>query len=269
MSQFDVDGDFTRGPRAVGEGSSAPADVLVVAHPDDEILWFAPFVPTAKRILVSFANNPDRPDLLTARQRVRDSHLPQLEFLPLVSARVFRRSNWKNQTFTTYGVRLRRLAGARGRRYRSNFPKLVDLLDSMLTPSDRLFTHNPWGEYGHEEHIQVWRAVQTVAQYKSLDVWIWDGLTSQEQRRFGCLTRARYYPNLPLHLEQEQRVLDTDFYLAVREAYRRAGAWTFEPNYVPPDKLRYLRVMENGVDVLNGTPIRPARTATRVFPARR
>jgi hypothetical protein len=34
-----------------------------------------------------------------------------------------------------------------------------------------VFTHNPWGEYGHEEHVQVFRTIQELQRDLGFNIW--------------------------------------------------------------------------------------------------
>ena len=46
------------------------------------------------------------------------------------------------------------------KKYINNFDILVKKLTFELKDFKNVFTHNPWGEYGHEEHIQVFKAIE-------------------------------------------------------------------------------------------------------------
>ncbi len=53
-----------------------------------------------------------------------------------------------------------------------NFHRLRDMLRPELEGLDAVVTHNPWGEYGHEEHIQVFRVISAQAEEMGFRVWV-------------------------------------------------------------------------------------------------
>ena len=230
--------------------------LVVVAHPDDEILWFAPLASVAATVVVALPIVPDRPGLTRARELVRAGHpTAGLVFLPLSEAGVYRRSNWRRRRLTTEGVRLRGWCPrAYRRRYAANYHLLLEELDVLISQHDVVYTHNPWGEYGHEEHVQVCHAVMEVARRHHRSVWVWDGLSVAELVDIGCRTRSDYYDPLPPGLAQVELPVDLAFYQTVRELYQRHAAWTWTPTYVPPMTCRYVEIVRTGVALIDPCP---------------
>ncbi|GEM_PF-6201782 len=109
---------------------------MLIAHPDDEVIFGWPVLRNAKKIICcsSDLNNPER-------QWCRNRKLALQEIGQKVGAEVicldynseFYKSNARDGS-------LWRLAG--------------DIL-SLLGAEEVLYTHNPWGEYGHMDHILV------------------------------------------------------------------------------------------------------------------
>ena len=56
--------------------------------------------------------------------------------------------------------------------YRDNFTRICDALAPMLTPDMNVFTHNPWGEYGHEDHVQIFRALDHLRRRIGFTLWM-------------------------------------------------------------------------------------------------
>jgi hypothetical protein len=90
-------------------------------------------------------------------------------------------------------------------------------------------THNPWGEYGHEEHVQVFRAVESLQRELGFMLWVScycsnrsDALMRQYLSRLGTPT-----PLLP-----------TDKALGARfqALYTEAGCWTWADDYIWPER---------------------------------
>ncbi len=55
--------------------------------------------------------------------------------------------------------------------YRKNFELLKNELRSQLKNYQYVFTHSPWGEYGHEDHVQIFRAVQALQSELGFTLW--------------------------------------------------------------------------------------------------
>jgi hypothetical protein len=57
--------------------------------------------------------------------------------------------------------------------YRNDFGAMLELPEPYVRRHPAIYTHNTWGEYGHEEHIQVRNAVQALAQHHLCSVPAW------------------------------------------------------------------------------------------------
>ena len=55
--------------------------------------------------------------------------------------------------------------------YRNNYDELKQRLEEKLRGYRNVFTHNPWGEYGHEEHVQVYRVVKDLQAQMRFNLW--------------------------------------------------------------------------------------------------
>jgi LmbE family N-acetylglucosaminyl deacetylase len=127
---------------------------VVVAHPDDEVLWLSSVVASASRVVFSFAEVPDQPSIV-------DLQIPESG------------AGWKpyqkNPQLTPSGVMV--CDAAVRARYESNYTKLLEGLRTSLAGIRDVYTHNPWGEYGHAEHMQVHNAVTAVQAELGYTVW--------------------------------------------------------------------------------------------------
>jgi len=106
--------------------------LLIVAHPDDEIIWFNP--EGFDRIIIAFCAIPDKPSAEEARTKAILDHPlnDRIEFLKLTQS-----TYWRNET--------------RLDQHRNNFAQLEERLARYLRNSrvTEIFTHNALGEYGH------------------------------------------------------------------------------------------------------------------------
>ena len=198
-----------------------PGDVtIVVAHPDDEILWLSSAVASAERIVFCFGDPFERPRLAAARRRaVAALHLPQLLDLALPESGAGFSVDRTNGRLTDFGIEIvEPLARAR---YEARFSELVTALRGALVGVRTVLSHNPWGEYGHAEHIQVYRALRSVQSELGFTLWFsnYVGALSwplaQRLREAPCWT--------------DRRTVRPDAALARRimRIYRRHGAWTW------------------------------------------
>jgi hypothetical protein len=237
-----------------GHDHAALKTLVVVAHPDDEALWFSPVLAQADLIVVAFPRHPRREEINTGRDAVwRDFRLP-IELLPVDTAPVLRQSDWANPKLTTYGVELRDECPPDVRsQYIANYDRLIAGLDPYVAESDQVYSHNPWGEYGHEAHIQVWSVVSRLARERGRTLWVWDGLTNEELLERGSRVRQEYFTPLPDELRTQTLDRDLDVYRRLKRLYERHGVWTFRDDYVPPERLVYLEAVREGSQVLSAS----------------
>jgi LmbE family N-acetylglucosaminyl deacetylase len=228
--------------------------LVVVAHLDDEALWFSPVLERADLVVVAFPWHPRKADINRGREAVlREIDLP-LELLPIETAPVLRKSDWANPKLTNYGVELRDDCPADIRSlYVANYERLLEALDPHVADGDQIYSHNPWGEYGHEAHIQVWSVVARLARERGRSLWVWDGLGPDELLERGSRVRADYFTPLPDDLRAEELDRDLGTYRRLKRLYERHEVWTYRPDYVPPPRLRYLEAVRQGSQMLNAS----------------
>ena len=237
---------------------------MVVAHPDDEVLWLAPVIPDAKKLLAVFSVANGDPALTAGRELVLSEYpLRSFEFLGLQNADVYGQSDFLSRVPVEHGVSLMRSCRPeRAERYRTNYPALLVALDPYVGPRMDIYTHNPWGEYGHEEHIQVNHAAVALAQRHGCSVWVWDGLSSSELISQDVWLRANYYPDSALDgLPSRELSVDLDRYRDIRGLYQRHDAWTWRDDYLPPNPSRFLQVVRDGDVLVSARRLSPSRRA--------
>ncbi|MCA9476132.1 MAG: hypothetical protein KC563_10075, partial [Nitrospira sp.] len=95
--------------------------------------------------------------------------------LDLTALGVSRPKNFVSPRFSPFGIELvadNRLPGKGQQHYENNFLLLRKKLTDILGGYQNVVTHNPWGEYGHEEHVQVYRAVKDLQASIGFNLWI-------------------------------------------------------------------------------------------------
>lgn len=110
---------------------------LIVAHPDDEILWFNP----AKydKIIFVFSDRRDKPEMGDKRRKCVAEHPLNVESWELTES-----GYWRDKS---------KLA-----EYKQNYADIVEKLKE-LKDVELIDTHSANGEYGHMDHILIYNAV--------------------------------------------------------------------------------------------------------------
>jgi LmbE family N-acetylglucosaminyl deacetylase len=206
---------------------------LVMAHPDDEALWASSILAQMEHIVLVFGPVGSKPRWTEGRRRAMAAFpLPGAEHLDLTESEVFGGADWEHPVETPQGIAVRRgpgtMAGFSAERYRMNHARLLELLAPRLEGMQAVVTHAPWGEYGHEEHVQVFRAVEAVARRLGVQVWV-PGYVSDVsmplmRRHLGALGAPT--PFLPTDPELGDRL---------RRLYQENGCWTWLEDYLWPE----------------------------------
>ncbi|TWB41129.1 PIG-L family deacetylase [Nitrospirillum pindoramense] len=195
---------------------------VVVAHPDDEILWLSSVLADADRVVFCFGDPFGRPAKAAARRRaVAALPLPSLVDLRIPESGAGFAVDRANPAATPFGLAIRD-ADARGR-YEANFPRLVAALRPVLEGCAEVYTHNPWGEYGHAEHVQVHRAVAALQAELGFRLWF-SNYVDAASWPFACRLAGD-----PCWSERRAARPDVATARRLRAVYRRQGAWTWTP----------------------------------------
>lgn len=204
-----------------GEGGFT---ALVVAHPDDEVLWLSAVISAADRIVLSFGDLFERPRDSAARRAAAGAlPLGGLVRLDLPESGVKTVVDWAHPQPTPTGVAITE-AGARAR-YEANYPRLLTGLRGALAGAREVYTHNPWGEYGHAEHVQVYRAVADLQGEMGYTLWF-SNYVSRKSWPLACQLSTRVY-------WAKRRGLAPDRATARRlmRLYKEHGAWTWNATH--------------------------------------
>ena len=145
--------------------------LIIASHPDDEILWFSSILEKVNEIALCFLGKKDDP---TRQVKIQNS----LSEYPLKNVFCFGVGqssalfgvDWKKLTTTEYGIEISKRSPSE-KVYRENYVILKELLTNKLIGYRNVFTHNPWGEYGHPEHIQIYRVVKDLQKDMNFNLW--------------------------------------------------------------------------------------------------
>lgn len=197
---------------------------VVVAHPDDETLWLSSALASADRVVFCFGTLFERPGKSQARrQAVAALPLSGVIDLAIPESGAGFHIDWTQPRTTATGILISDPA-ARSR-YESNYAQLVDALRTSLGGIGRVYTHNPWGEYGHAEHIQVHRAVAALRDELGFSLWF-SNYVSKTTWSFARTLGERLR-------SAERRIVRPDKPMArtLRRIYKAHGAWTWKADH--------------------------------------
>jgi LmbE family N-acetylglucosaminyl deacetylase len=225
-------------PRELTESSA-----LVVAHPDDEVLWFSSVLKNVGSILICYQDVSSRPDWSAGRRESLRTYLRDgVISLGLTESEVFDGAAWPDPVPSEIGLCVAHKPGSqRGysfETYKSNFERLKAELRNKLSGFRNVITHNPWGEYGHEEHVQVFRAVDALRAEIGFRIWFSNYFSNKS---YGLM--LRYMTGF----DGAHRTLKTNPKLGKRlqALYTQNGCWTWFSDYQWPENEVFMLWEEN------------------------
>ena len=199
--------------------------VLIVAHPDDEILWFGSVGARVDRIVACFLDDPGNPELRNAREATLRAHpwRDRITCLGLDETGAFGLARWPRPDIMEYGLKIDRRRDT-AIEYQLRFRQLRDALTPIVRGANNIFTHNPWGEYGHEEHVLVNCAATTLAEESGKAVWYSNYASTWSEdlmrRYLDTQDRPVFRGQVPVLQMQD-----------IANVYREHGAWTWFDDY--------------------------------------
>ena len=202
---------------------------LVVAHPDDEALWFSSILERIDEIVICFMDVVSRPDWSEGRRRCSASYpFQKATFLGLQESEVFRGADWLTPVLTHYGLEVSKKKnsspGFSAKRYLNNYEELRQQLSMRLRNRRNVFTHNPWGDYGNEEHVQVFRAIQDLQREFGFKLWFSNYCSSKSYNLM-----LRYVSGF----DSNYVTVETDRELgkSLMQLYQRNKCWTWYDDF--------------------------------------
>ena len=216
--------------------------VIVAAHPDDEILWFSSVMRQAKQVIILYRDFWADPDIGEKRaEAIRNIPHPDVVWMEMTEAGSFGCADWSSPITTDSGLKFTSIAALRDiksrvvrtlpgsapaatlpiwQAYEANFRESVERLRPLLRGDMNVFTHNPWGEYGHEDHVQCFRALDVLRKEIGFKLWVSNYCSDR-----SLPLAQRYFQRQPAAFVR----LPTDipYARAVAQAYMNADCWTW------------------------------------------
>lgn len=213
--------------------------VIIAAHPDDENLWFSSILSEVDRIIFCFLTVKSNPVWSEGRRKsLAEYPLENVNSLDLQESEVFWCVDWSHPIITEYGLKITGDQFSGATIYKQNFEALKNKLRKALQGFLNVFTHNPWGEYGHVEHVQVYRAVRAIQQELGFKLWF-TNYASNKSINLLAMSFSRIGPHLGL--------LKTDKSLAksIARIYKQNQCWTWYDDYEWCDMETFILDVEN------------------------
>lgn len=226
--------------------------LIVGAHADDELLWFGSILPEADEAIVVFRDFWAHPDLGRRRMNALADHPhPRVTCLGISESGAYGCADWPDPVLDENGIafraveprrreatRLARLSMSKVsaidparvaldsvvRSYAANTQAIYQALKPRLRADMNVFTHNPWGEYGHEEHVQVFRVLDRLRQEIGFRLWMSNYCTER-----ALPLAMRYFSKAPgpwIRLPVDKAFADK-----VADAYKRHDCWTWSDDW--------------------------------------
>ncbi len=235
--------------------------ILIVAHPDDETLWFSSIVDKVDEILFCFSDYPPLPSLGSGRKKVLDSYpLDNISSLEIEESGSFSGADWNTPAESPWGMAITQSRQIK-QRYQDNYPLLEKLLAEKLRRYSNVFTHNPWGEYGHEDHVQVYRAVENLQKQLSFQLWFSNYVSNRSAKlMFSYISGFdNEYVSLPTNPELAERIANN---------YKKHNCWTWYDDYRWFDRESFINSSYIGNAKKNYGHIFPVNMLKTDFPPR-
>jgi len=208
--------------------------ILVVAHPDDEVLWFSSILREVNQVIICYSDEISDPDFGVQRiNSLKNYPLKNTSYFELASIGVLRPQSFVSPKFNRYGIELiGKDNPAHTERYKENYYEIRKKLVDVLSQYENVITHNPWGEYGHEEHVQVYRVVNELQAGLGFNLW----------HSNYCSTRTINMVAQCMCIE-ELITLPTDEGITkdLMEHYKRHKCWTWDDNWCWQAKETFFR----------------------------
>ena len=196
--------------------------ILVMSHPDDEIIFASSILREVKKIIIVFSATYNTKLSKNRLNLISQYPLHNILFLNIKESKgpsnLFYLLNARE---TRYGIKID------DKTYQENKDKIYKKIDKYIKDCDSIVTHNPWGEYGNHEHIQLYRIMKEIALKSNLKLFV-TGYTS------FASSRLMYMNNLQLTNKFFKRKTDINLFNNLKELYLKTGSWTYYDAYKPP-----------------------------------
>lgn len=230
--------------------------ILIYAHQDDDLIWMLPFWNITEKFIGGAM--PATPNF---RLVVRDQQI----FLNNNGYNIQYESNWitpwtdiSDNEYSEYywwnnpayyylstDHLETKMANDNTPLSTAEINKIKAKLEQYIASTDlsRIITHNNWGEYGHQHHRALNKAVRELAVKYRKDVWM-----------LGCDIYYREFIdlNVPNGITYTLGSFDDqDLFTGIRQIYQKYYRWTWYSDKVPSGDHKFIKIVDAGTDKSN------------------
>lgn len=199
---------------------------IIVAHPDDEVIFFSSILKQASQVIICFTDTQDAIVNIGRRHLKNKIHLNNYFFLDLKESDVFNTGNWNNPSKFNDSLNLK------------SYQNLKSKLSKIFKYGDTIYTHNPWGEYGHEGHSQTFRAIKSLQRKFNLTILV-TGYVSNKS--FNLMKSQQYL----LTNDIEYKKINSKFSEKLKKLYISNFCWTWNDLYSWPKNEIFFKINSN------------------------
>ena len=200
--------------------------ICVVAHPDDEVLWFASILEEISHVITVYRDVPEDLDLGRKRADVITRLPYDVVSLAITEAGTYDPAHWQKPEISRFGLSLAPHAASAQTiaNYEGNYSLIRAQLEKQLPIKTTVFTHNPWGEYGHADHVQVYRVLSDIRDKLQLSINVSPYISSRSRALAERYIESRAN-------DTDQRPIDSGFADRVANIYKRCKCWTWADDW--------------------------------------
>lgn len=196
---------------------------IIVAHPDDEVIFFSSIIKNSSQVVICFTETQDTTVNIGRKHLKTLIPLKNYLFLDLRETDVFNTANWNNPIKFNQSLDTK------------SYQILKDKLSKVIKYGDTIYTHNPWGEYGHEGHVQVFRAIKDLQKKYKLTIFV-NGYVSNKSYN---LMKLKHHL---LSNEVQYKKINNNLSEKLKKIYMSSFCWTWKDDYFFPNKEIFFKV---------------------------
>jgi len=227
--------------------------ILMFTHQDDDLIWMLPFWNISEKFIgAAMPTTPRFEEIIHNQQIYMDNHGYNIDY----------ESNWINPWGKVSNIEYQSFYWGGGNPaysylendhvitawdnsdleiVRRETNKIKAKIEQYIANPDvsRIITHNNWGEYGHNHHKAVNKAVRELAVKYRKDVWM-----------LGCDNGDFVDINVPSGLTYTLGNFDGSLFNAVRDIYIYPNSWwTWNRTYTPSGDHKFIKIVDAGNDL--------------------
>jgi len=198
--------------------------VLVMSHMDDELLFSSSILDQVKTIIIVFTECDDQ-----ELSKKRFNFKKKYPFSNCIFLDIRQGEEVGNFFFllfgkeTNYGISFRNK-----KRYKSNYLLIKNYIKKLINEYNIIFTHNPWGEYGNHEHIQIYRIMRELALENNLKLFV-NNYCSYSASWLMYINQYQFKKNIFIVKQINQTKFEE-----IKDQFIKSGCWTYCDSYKPP-----------------------------------